>query len=93
MRYFRWGFLALLAISFPAFADEPQETCYPAGMATKQLLLNGFIPIAEMDVDRLPAILYANPETQEYLVFVLTNDLLCPAGSGRAFHLYEVRKA
>ena len=96
MRYFRWGFLALLAISFPAFADDLSTVappCYPAKAAIKELFLNGFIPIAEMDVDNLPAILYVNPRSREYIVLVLNKDVLCKAGSGQSFHLYKMRKA
>lgn len=80
-----------MLISMQSSAEE--RVCYDPDAMTKSLLTNGFIPIASMDVDKLPAILYANPISQEYIVFILTNDVLCAAGSGRAFHLYERRKA
>jgi len=89
MRYFRWGFLALLiTLSTAAHAE-----CYAPDVMTKALLHNGYIPVATMDVDKLPAVIWSNPRTQEYIVFVLNKDVLCEAGSGRAFHLYEARKA
>lgn len=94
MRYFRWGFLLAILLTSPAIAAAPLPVgCFPPAKITEALLMRGFIPLATMDVDKLPAILYVNPETQDYIVFVLNKDVLCEAGSGRAFHLYEARKA
>lgn len=94
MRYFRWGFWALLiTLSTAAHAETALPVgCFPPDVMTESLLMNGYIPIATMDVDKLPAVLWVNPRSQEYIVFVLNKDVLCEAGSGRAFHLYEARK-
>ena len=91
MRYFRWGFWALL-LTFSTIASAHAD-CYAPDVMTEALLFNGYIPVATMDVDKLPAVLWDNPNTQEYIVFVLNKDVICEAGSGRAFHLYDRRKA
>lgn len=89
--------LALSLITYqPAQAavkPDAQIACYPAKEMVGALIMNGFAPVADLEVGGLPGMIFSRDDTTDYLVFVLKDDLMCEVGSGKAFHLIKRRKA
>lgn len=83
--------LVLLALlySTKAYADD----CYKADKLFPALYQSGFLPVAEMEVEKHPAIILVNPDGI-WIAFVMMDDnTVCEMAHGRAFHLVVWRKA
>ena len=90
---FLYGVLIFLCFSCPALAAEKTNNtaCYPAQRMTNALVQAHYVPVATMESAHFPAIFYVNLETDDYMVFVLMEDMLCLIGEGRGFTMVAWR--
>lgn len=69
----------------PSPAVPPSLTCYEAKTLLKAMTLNGFFPVAELEIEGLPGIIMV-AINGEYVVLVLKGEYLCEITHGRGFH-------
>ena len=96
MRCFHFILALTLLFTTPASAavsPEAKIACYPAKEVISALVINGYAPVADLEIGGLPGIIFSNSASTEYLVFVLKDDVMCEVGSGLAFHLIKRRES
>lgn len=84
--------LALLVLFYATPSKADETACYPPHALIHGLLLNGFLPAVELEIEKRPAIIFVS-ERGEYVVFALVGNMMCEVSHGTAWHPVKERKA
>ena len=82
--------LALLVLFYAT--PSKAESCYPPQALIQGLLLQGFLPTVEIEIEKKPGIIFTSSRG-EFVVFALVGEVMCEVAHGRAWNEVKRRKA
>jgi hypothetical protein len=81
--------LVLALMLWTGQARAETTACYPPAALIHGILLQGFLPTVEIEIEKKPGIIFTN-DRGDWVVFALVGDFMCEVAHGRAWN--EVRR-
>jgi hypothetical protein len=84
--------LALLVLLYATPSKAEEIACYPPHALIHGLMLQGFLPAVEIEIEKSPAMIFVHP-SGDFAVFALIGNHMCEIAHGRAWNPVKERKA